>query len=378
MPTTTVSSPINPTSSVTAQVSDDTITVITTTTAASTTTQNHDTSMPASVTDLTQLSSPTSNGDDSDDIIKAAVNGGVKNGAISSLLSTDASPKIALLSPVTDIDLNLKTSDMSCLNVVTTLPSVSSSSPGVGAVASNHFLNGSNGHLLMAQGSNFQATPSPTAPIESPWSIGDDNISAGGGFANYSSPNNGQLHKRMQHGLSPNSSIARNNSQQFVHYNKNNSTNFSSPWTNHSNNTPWQQQQQQQQPQQQFLQSTSSSSSSSSQMPGNLWNRGRSVPNLNPLSPHMMHQQRKHQNPTQYSMPSSASTLQHQQQQPHHQHHAPLQGLSPNLSSPSKYRRSTSYPGKNQMHAFQMDAGIGSMIEDQQAYMNYQVSLISF
>jgi hypothetical protein len=246
----------------------------------------------------------------------------------------------------------------------------------------------------MAQNSaslNFQAASSPSAaPADSPWSIGDEN-SSGSGFVNYSSPNssssnnnnnnNGQMHKRpimsqqqqqLHHALSPNSSLACNSAssqqqqQQYVHYNKNNgnsgSNNFSAAWSNHSGpNSPWQQQQQQQQ--MQLLQSASSSSSS--QVSLNAWNRGRSAPNLNPLSPHIMQHQRKHQNANQFSMPSSASSM---QQQP--------QGLSLNLTSPSKYRRSTSFPGKNnhhhQMHAaFPMD--VGSMIEDQ-PYMSYQVS----
>lgn len=390
MPTTTmaVSSPLNPNSTVSTQVSsikDDNISVITTTSVTAATTQNHDISMSSIALETAQLSSPISNGDD-ESMIKATVNGNnnVNNGAISSCLSTTehGSPKIASLhssitigtADIIDVDLNIKTNDMSCLNVVTSSPTVSSIGGGGGGAlgGSNHFLNGSNGHLLMAQNS-FQATPSPTATIDSPWSIGDDNA---GGFVNYSSPNNGQLHKRpimSHHGLSPNSSIARNsvNQQQpYVHYNKNNNgnsnnNNFTSPWSNHSGqNSSWQQQQQQMQ----LLQSTSSSSSS--QMSLNAWNqnRGRSVPNLNPLSPHMMHQQRKHQNPTQYSMPSSASSLQQQ----HHQQQ-PLQGLSPNLNSPSKYRRSTSYPGKSQMQTFQMD--IGTMVEDQSSYMNYQVSV---
>lgn len=400
MPTTTVavSSPLNLTSTVTssqvsASLKDDAISIITTPTISTTTllaSQNHDAPIASAIVNETaQLLSPTlttsvSNGDESD-IIKASVNGNnnniLKNGAIPTLLTSSGehiSPKIALHSPISavpssadmiDVDLNIKTSDINCLNVITSSPTVLSSAGGNVLGGGSHF---SNGHLLMAQNSNsslnFQATLSPTTDN---WSIGDDNA---GGFVNYSSPNNGQLHKRAimsqqpHHGLSPNSSIARANSQQqqFVHYNKNNcnsSNNFSSAWSNHSGqNSPWQQQQQMQ-----LLQSTSSSSSS--QMSLNAWNRGCSVPNLNPLSPHnnMMHQQQRiHQNTTQYSMPSSASSSQQHHQQPPHQ------GLSPNLNSPSKYRRSTSYPGKSQMHAFPMD--IGTMIEDQSSYMNYKVS----
>lgn len=380
MPTTTVavSSPLNPTSTVTSSqvssssIKEDVVSITSPTTSAAISSQNHDTTPIAAVIETAQLSSPTASNGDESDIIKATVNGNnnVKNGGIPTLLTSSehGSPKIALHSPIStaaadiiDVDLNIKSTDINCLNVITSSPS------GGGNVMGGHF---SNGHLLMAQNSsslNFQAPPSPTTDSPNPWSIGDDNA---GGFGNYSSPN-GQLHKRPvmsqqpHHGLSPNSGIARANSasqqqQQFGHYNKNNN-NFSSAWSNHSGqNSSWQQQQQQMQ----LLQSTPSPSSS--QM--NAWNRGCSVPNLNPLSPHnMMHQQQQqriHQN-TQYSMPSSASSSQQHHQPPH-------QGLSPNPNSPSKYRRSTSYPGKSQMHAFPMD--IGTMIEDQSSYMNYKVS----
>lgn len=313
-----------------------------------------------------QLLSPNG-GDDSDDIIKATVNGNnLKNGAVSGLLTAEhGSPKMSLHSPITisseiDVDLNMKSADMGCLNVVTSSSPTSLSS----GASNNHFLNGTNGHLLMAQSGgaslNFQASNSP----DSPWSIGEVENS---GFVNYSSTNNGQMHKRAimsqqpHHGLSPNSSVGRNASQQhqYTHYNKNNGNNmnnYSAAWSNSGPNSPWQQQQQQQQPmhhqqQQQILHQ------SSSQASVNNWNRGRSVPNLNPLSPHVPPHQRKHQTHTQYSMPPSASSS---------------QGLSPNPNSPSKYRRSTSYPGKNQnMHGYQM-AAVDGIIEDQ-TYMSYQV-----
>lgn len=361
MPTTTtmaLSSPLNPTAlTVTSQSSalkDEPAEI-----SPQLTQQQLDTS---NACETAQLSSP--NGDDSDDIIKATVNGNIlKNGAVSSLLTTEqGSPKMTLHSPMTmasssmsneiDADLNIKSNDMGCLNVVTSSSPTSLSS----GVNNNHFLNGNNGHLLMAQSGaslNFQASNSPD---NSPsWSIGEVENSS---FVNYSSTNNGQMNKRpimsqQPHGLSPNSSIGRNNAsqQQYIHYNKNNgnSNNFSAPW---SNSGPWQQQQQQQmQHQQQLLHQ------SSSQASVNSWNRGRSVPNLNPLSPHVPPHQRKHQPPVQYSMPPSASSS----------------GLSPN--SPSKYRRSTSYPGKNQnMHGgYPMDP-VGAIIEDQ-GYMSYQVRL---
>jgi hypothetical protein len=375
MPTTTMalSSPLNPsTLSVIAQVKDESTGV-----GSPQVAQQHD----ATTSETAQLLSP--NGDEAGDIIKATVNGNnMKNGAVSGLLTADhGSPKMTLHSPITigtslsseiDADLNIKSGgggggggDMSCLNVVTSTSPTSLSS----GANNNHFLNGTNGHLLMAQSGaslNFQASNSP----DSPWSIGEVESS---GFVNYSSTNNGQMHKRPimsqqpHHGLSPNSSssIGRNNAsqQQYIHYNKNNGNNsnsYSAAWSNSGPNSPWQHQQQQQQQQQQHIQHQQMLHQSSSQAPANNWNRGRSVPNLNPLSPNVPPHQRKHQTPPQYSMPPSASSS---------------QGLSPNPNSPSKYRRSTSYPGKNQnnMHGYQMDAVGGGIIEDQ-PYMSYQVS----
>lgn len=361
MPTTTMalSSPLNPSAlSVTSQVSalkDEN---------APQSTQHHD----STSTETAQILSY--NGDNSDELGKATVNGNsLKNGGTLNLLTVEhGSPKMSLHSPITigtsslsseiDVDLNIKGNDMSCLNVVTSSSPTSLSS----GVNNNHFLNGTNGHLLMAQSGaslNFQASNSP----DSPWSIGEVENS---GFVNYSSTNNGQMHKRPimsqqpHHGLSPNSSIGRNNAsqQQYIHYNKNNgnnSNNYSAAWSNSGPNSPWQQQQQMQQHQQHQQQLLHQSSSQAS-LPN--WNRGRSVPNLNPMSPHVPPHQRKHQTPQQYPMPPSASSS---------------QGLSPNPNSPSKYRRSTSYPGKNQnMHGYQMDQ-VGGIIEDQ-AYMSYQVS----
>jgi hypothetical protein len=261
--------------------------------------------------------------------------------------------------------------DMTCLT--------SSSSPTSSTnLNNNQFLNGStNGGHLMAQAQqsstsmNFQASNSPDS---SPWSIGGDVDNSG--FVNYSFANNGLHNKRPimsqqpHHGLSPNggignSSIGGNSlpqqQQQFIHLNKNgNNNSFSSHWSN-----TWQSHQQHQQMEQQILQQQQSS-----QLQTNWNNRGRSsVPNMNPLSPHLppqSHHQRKHQPPlTQYSMPPSAFS-------------SCSQGLlSPN--SPSKYRRSTSYPGKQQQHSmhgggYQMDAIGGGIIEDQSSYMSpYQV-----
>ncbi|CRL05142.1 CLUMA_CG018112, isoform A [Clunio marinus] len=258
MPTTTMalSSPLNPsTLTVTSQSStlkDETVAI------SPQLTVQHD----LTTSETAQLSSP--NADDVEDI-KANVNGNnVRNGGALTLLTAEhGSPKMSLHSPITigtaslttdiDVDLNMKSNDISCLNVAT------SPSP-TGANSTNHFLNGSNGHLMMSQSGggggatlNFQAANSP----ESPWSIGEVENS---GFVNFPTTNNGQMHKR-------------------------------------------------------------------------------------PIM----------------------------SQQPHHGLSASSsQGLSPNPNSPSKYRRSTSYPGKNQnnMHGFQMDA-VGGIIEDQ-SYMSYQ------
>ena len=363
MPTTTMalSSPLNPSMMpVTSQVSvlkDDTALI------SSQLLQHHD----STTTETAQILSQSGG----DDINKTNINGNnMKNGGVTNLLTVEhGSPKALLHSPITigttlsgeiDGDLNIKDSDMSCLNVVT------SSSPALSSGNTNHFLNGTNGHLLMTQSGgpslNFQTSNSP----DSPWSIGEVENS---GFVNYSSTNNGQMHKRPimsqqpHHGLtvSPSTgSIARNNaSQQYIHYNKNNgnnSNNYSTAWSNSGPNSPWQQQQHQQQQMQQHHQQQQQILHQSSSQAN--WNRGRSVPNLNPLSPHVQNQ-RKHQTPTQFTMTPNASGS---------------QGLSTNPLSPSKYRRSTSYPGKNQnIHGYQMDA-VGGIIEDQ-TYMSYQVSV---
>lgn len=353
MPTTimAVSSPLNPTSTVISQ--DDISAII----SPQLTQNTHESEMAQFASDLNGTS-------ESDDIIKATVNGSnnMKNGATSKLLTGEqGSPKVALHSPITigtvlsnDIDLNIKANDMNCLNVITSSPTLLGNPNNI-----NNFMNGTNGNLLMAQSSaslNFQEASN--SPDTSPWSIGEENSSSSG-FVNYSSPNNGHMHKRpMSHGLSPNSRIGQPNAsqqQQYIHYNKNNGNNGSSnysAWNQHSGQSSMWNQQQQHQQQHQQMQLLHQSSSQAS-MP---WNRGRSVPNLQPMSsPHVpQHHQRKHQNHSQYPIPSNASSS--------HQ----------NPNSPSKYRRSTSYPGKNQnMHVgYQMDV---SAITEDQSYMSYQV-----
>lgn len=317
--------------------------------------------------------------DDTSDILKAASNNNnnnnnnnLKNGAISNLLTSDnCSPKITLHSPISirtnvtndiDIELNIKATDVNCLNVVTSSPN-----------SSTNFLNNTNGHpMLMEQnsGMNFPASSSENSSLAiNDWSIGEDNCSSNNAFANYSSHNNGQILKRsvvnpqMHHGLSPNSNLARNNiqhqhqqqqQQQYIHNNKNNSNSGNNfpQWSNNSaSNSSWQHQIP-------LLQQNSNS-----QGPLNpVWNRGRSGGNsLNNHGINHHHQQQLYQR-KQFPVSSVASSSQQQQSQG---------GLSPNLnSSPSKYRRSTSYPNKNQMHGFNMD--VGGMTEDQ-PYMNYNV-----
>lgn len=302
--------------------------------------------------------------DDTNDVLKSTVNGNnnnIKNGAISNLLTGEhCSPKLALHSPISirtnDIELNIKANDVNCLNVMTSSPNTSST---------NNFLNNPNGHMLMEQQNtkiNFQAPSNENSSLViSDWSIGDENCSSNSTFANYSSHNNGQILKRsianpqMQHGLSPNSSIARNNiqqqqQQQYTHNNKNhsNSGNNFPQWSNNSApNSSWQHQVPLLQP------------ASVSQGPINpAWNRGnRSSGNqLSALNQQQLYQRK------QFPISSVASSSQ-----------PPQGGLSPNLNSSPKYRRNTSYPGKNQMHGFNMDAG---GINEEQTYMNYAVSLI--
>ncbi|XP_070503923.1 cytoplasmic polyadenylation element-binding protein 2 isoform X1 [Chironomus tepperi] len=309
--------------------------------------------------------------DDTSEILKAAVNNNnnnnnLKNGAISSLLTNDnCSPKITLHSPISirtnvtndiDIELNIKSTDVNCLNVVTSSPN-----------STTNFLNNTNGHpMLMEQnsGMNFPAGSSENSSLViNDWSIGEDNCNTNNAFASYSSHNNGQILKRsivnpqMHHGLSPNSNVNRNNiqhhqQQQYIHSNKNNSNSGNNfpQWSNNSaSNSSWQHQIPLLQP------------NSTSQGPLNpVWNRGRSGGNSlsnHGLNHHQQQQQLYHRK--QFPASSVASSSQNQSQG----------GLSPNLnSSPSKYRRSTSYPNKNQMHGFNMD--VGGMTEDQ-PYMNY-------
>ena len=315
--------------------------------------------------------------DDTSDILKAAVNNNnnnLKNGAITSLLTSDncSSPKITLHSPISirtnvtnDLDIEFKATDVNCLNVVTSSPN-----------STANFLNNANGHsMLMEQnsGMNFPTGSSENSSLViNDWSIGEDNCSTNNSFANYSSHNNGQILKRsnvnpqMHHGLSPNSNIARNNiqhqqQQQYIHSNKNNtnSGNNFPQWSNNSaSNSSWQHQIPLIQP------------NSTSQGPLNpVWNRGRSGGNSisnHGLNHHHHQQQQQLYQRKQFPVSSVASSSQQQSQG----------GLSPNLnSSPSKYRRSTSYPNKNQMHGFNMD--VGGMTEDQ-PYMNYNVCTYKF
>lgn len=366
------------------------------------------------------LSSPSAN-------VNGLIACSITNGASSDIMNADhesLSPKMnpqqhsppmaASLSSLQQhceldtIDLNIKNIaigsnsssnivDINCLNIVTSSSptSLSSSSSAANVLNNNQFLNGAtttNGQSLMAQQSNSGAGGSSlnfqvsNSPDSSPWSIGGDVDNSS--FVNYSFANNG-LHKRPimsqqpHHGLSPNSgngnssssggSIIGNNlsqQQQYIHMNKNgNNSSFTSPWSNPP--MPWQSHhhQQQQQQLQHHQQQQLEQQILHQQQQSNWNNRGRSVPGMNSMSPHLQQShQRKHQpSLNQYSMPPSASS-------------SCTQGLlSPN--SPSKYRRSTSYPGKHQQQAmhnsgYQMDAMGGGIIEDQ-TYMSaaYQVRM---
>lgn len=344
-----------------------------TTTMAVSSSQNSTSSVVTTqiISDATLASEKTD--DDSSDILKATVNGNnnnnnIKNGAISSLLTGEhCSPKITLHSPISirtnvtndiDIELNIKPTDVNCLNVVTSSPN---------SASTNNFLNNSNGHMLMEQSSgiNFQtAVPENSPLVITDWSIGDDNCGTNNSFANYSSQNNGQILKRsianpqMHHGLSPNSNVSRNNmqqqQQQYIHSNKNNNSGNNFPqWSNNNApNSSWQHQIPLHQP------------TSTSQVPMNQvsWNRGGRAGG-NQHSSHALNQQQQLYQRKQFPISSVASSSQQQSSQG---------GLSPNMNtSPTKYRRNHSYPGKNQMHGFNMDV---NSINDEQHYMNYNVS----
>jgi len=349
-----------------------------TTTMAVSSPQNSTSSINTQVIGDATLAAEKTDDDTTSDILKATVNNNnnnnnIKNGAISNLLTSDnCSPKITLHSPISirtnvsndiDIELNIKATDVNCLNVVTSSPN-----------STNNFLNNSNGHpMLMEQNSGMNFPPGSSensSLVINDWSIGEDNCSTNNAFASYSSHNNGQILKRsianpqMHHGLSPNSNVTRNNihhhqqqqqqqQQQYIHSNKNNSNSGNNfpQWSNNSaSNSSWQHQIP-------LLQQNSTS-----QGPLNpVWNRGRSGGNS--MANHGLnhHQQQQLYQRKQFPISSVASSSQQQSQG----------GMSPNLnSSPSKYRRSTSYPNKNQIHGFNMD--VGGMTEDQ-PYMNYNV-----
>ncbi|XP_062716677.1 uncharacterized protein DDB_G0283357-like [Aedes albopictus] len=255
-------------------------------------------------------------------------------------------------------ELSLKAADLSCLSVTSSLMN-----------------GGSSSHMILPpNGLNFG-----TAPDHSPWSTSIDDpttaasshlsINGLGGFQNYSNSHlyNGaavaaaaaaaaaQQQRRAitaSHGGFPHHGLSPNNPQNHMlqHHSSSNPQSQQPQQSQYKNSyptwsnpapTPWSQQQPPQNP----------------QNPMNSWNRGRSVPNMNlgntlsnPLHP------RKPHNSQQQSLSPYSNHLHQSQQQPHLQ-----QSLASNLiNSPSKYRRSTSYPaGKSGLPSAGNGAGGG-------------------
>ncbi|XP_038110552.1 cytoplasmic polyadenylation element-binding protein 2 isoform X2 [Culex quinquefasciatus] len=257
-------------------------------------------------------------------------------------------------------ELSLKGADLSCLGVTS---------------SSSHMVLPPNGGL------NFGTTPDHAS---SPWSTSIDeatsshlSINGLSAFQNFSSNHlyNGAAvaaaaaaaaaqqqrraitasHGGFHHGLSPtntNPNHMLQQQQQQQHPNQsqqqNQFKNSYPTWSNPAPSGPWSQQPQHPQQQQQQPQPN----------PMNSWNRGRSVPNnmnlgngltgslhgprkpqhnqaLSPYGNHGIHQQQQQQQ-------------QQSQQQQHLQQSLSMAG-SNLINSPSKYRRSTSYPGKSGM-----------------------------
>ncbi|XP_021693473.1 cytoplasmic polyadenylation element-binding protein 2 [Aedes aegypti] len=252
-------------------------------------------------------------------------------------------------------ELSLKAADLSCLSVTSSLMN-----------------GGTSSHMILPpNGLNFGTTPD-----HSPWSTSIDDpttaasshlsINGLGGFQNYSNNHlyNGaavaaaaaaaaaQQQRRAitaSHGGFPHHGLSPNNPQNHMlqHHSSSNAqpqqSQFKNSYPTWSNPapSPWSQQQPPQNP----------------QNPMNSWNRGRSVPNMNlgngltnPLHPRKPHNQNSQQSMSPYS------NHLHQSQQPHLQ-----QSLGSNLiNSPSKYRRSTSYPaGKSGLPNSGNNAGGG-------------------
>jgi hypothetical protein len=288
-----------------------------------------------------------------EDNSKSSNSNNTNNGSLNNAnLISEQRSDIHLASPITinslateiNVDLNIKTNDLSCLNIVTSSPSSSSN----------------NSNVLLAQcGSNVMGFgPSTNSPEISPWSTGDENpnnnINNISGFGNFPSNHNFNGHLAQQrrpitsagmshqgHGLSPNSvgrlTPQHQHQQQFNQYKNNYSA-----WSNPGPTSPWQQQQMQNQPQQSSI---------------SPWNRGRSAPNLNPM---VGMQQRK-------------PPINNSHQYPNNQTSG-INNAGMNQLSPSKYRRSTSYPDKNMMNMQGYNMMNQGMDMNMDSYMPYQVN----
>lgn len=266
-------------------------------------------------------------------------------------------------------ELSLKGADLSCLGVTT----------------SSHMVLPPNGGL------NFGATSDHNS---SPWSTSIDeatsshlSINGLGAFQNFSSNHlyNGaavaaaaaaaavQQQRRAitashgggfpgHHTLSPNATNPNHMLQQHQNTasqpNQNHFKNSYPTWSNPAPSGPWSQQQQQHSQQQQ------------QPNPMNSWNRGRSVPNnmnlgnglTNPLHPGGRKPPHNSQQPSQAMSPYANHGIHHQQQQQQQQQqHLQLGSAGSNLiNSPSKYRRSTSYPGKSGLGVGGGGGGVGN------------------
>ncbi|XP_055615707.1 cytoplasmic polyadenylation element-binding protein 2 isoform X2 [Toxorhynchites rutilus septentrionalis] len=289
-------------------------------------------------------------------------------------------------------ELSLKAGDLSCLNVTSSLMNGGSSSQ-MG---------------LPPNGLNFGSTSD-----HSPWSSSIDDspgshlsINELGGFQSYSSNQlyNGaavaaaaaaaaaQQQRRAitashggfsHHELSPNSAVAHTSgpnhmlqhssvqSQQQQNQFKDNYP----TWTNPAPAGSWSQQQQQHQQQQQQQQQQQHPAHLQQQNSMNSWNRGRSVPNMNlgnSLTSSLQSRKAHNSNPQSQVLSPYGNHMHQQQQQQHHQHHQQQQqqqqqshlqqslSVASNLiNSPSKYRRSTSYPGKSILPNSSVGGGFG-------------------
>lgn len=320
------------------------------------------------VNTLSSLQLSAAQHSDDDTSTSSLLNGGSIASPIASMNNNNNNPNAAnnnLLIENSDLhlssaaeELSLKGADLSCLGVTS---------------SSSHMVLPPNGGL------NFGTTPDHAS---SPWSTSIDeatsshlSINGLSAFQNFSSNHlyNGAAvaaaaaaaaaqqqrraitasHGGFHHGLSPtntNPNHMLQQQQQQQHPNQsqqqNQFKNSYPTWSNPAPSGPWSQQPQHPQQQQQQPQPN----------PMNSWNRGRSVPNNMNLGNGLtgsLHGPRKPQHNQALSPYGNHGIHQQQQQQQSQQQQHLQQSLSmagSNLiNSPSKYRRSTSYPGKSGM-----------------------------